>query len=207
MRRFVAMLLTVFFAGLCVSYANEMPDFSKYTYEELLSLKCVIDEEIAQRSELTSENIESERADSLDAQKKNDNWWDYSAVRKTIDGGDSHTIAILEDGSLIAVGGNSYNQCDVTQWTDIVAISAGERYHTVGLRANGTVIATGWNWHHECDVESWTDIVAIDTMFHTVGLKSDGTVVATGWNLRNECNVGAWTDIVSVVAGAIILLV
>ena len=105
--------------------------------------------------------------------------------------------------TVIATGGNGNGECNVSEWTDIVAISAGNGY-TVGLKADGTVVATKFNdniftYYHDygqCDVASWTDIVAIDAgSRHTVGLKSDGTVVATGINNHGQCDVGGWTNI------------
>ena len=44
-------------------------------------------------------------------------------------------------------------QCEVSNWTDIVAISAGQ-YHTIGLKKDGTVIAAGINYHGtgQCNV-------------------------------------------------------
>ena len=58
---------------------------------------------------------------------------------------------------MVATGINDYGQCDVSDWTDIVAIAAGE-YHTVGLCLDGTVVATGRNNEGECDVSDWNNI-------------------------------------------------
>lgn len=77
-------------------------------------------------------------------------------------------------------GGNYYGQCDVDDWTDIVAIAAGD-WHTVGLRSDGTVVAVGDYSHGKCNVDEWTDIVAIAAYRNsTAGLCSDGTTVVTG---------------------------
>lgn len=87
------------------------------------------------------------------------------------------------------------HQCDVSDWTGIVAVRAG-RYHTVGLKSDGTVVAVGLDFMGRCNVGNWTDIVAISAgSLHTVGLKADGTVVAVGSNGYGQCNVGAWKDI------------
>lgn len=58
---------------------------------------------------------------------------------------------------MVAVGGNGFDQCDVSDWTDIVAVSAGG-WHTVGLKADGMVVAVGWNRYGQCDVSGWKDI-------------------------------------------------
>ena len=113
----------------------------------------------------------------------------------------NHTVALKEDGTVIATGHNVYRECDVSDWTDIVAVSAGF-YHTIGLKADGTVVAAGDNKYGQCDVSDWTDIVAVSAgTLHTIGLKSDGTVVSTGYNKRRQCDVSNWTGIVAVSAG------
>ncbi len=127
--------------------------------------------------------------------------WDEIAVRATISAGNSHTVGLKTDGTVVAVGHNDYGQCDVNSWTDIVAISAGDKY-MVGLKADGTVVALGCADEGQCNVSGWTDIVAVSAGgFHTVGLKADGTVVAVGDNQYGRCDVGDWRDIVAISAG------
>ena len=132
--------------------------------------------------------------------------WDQAAVRETISAGSCHTIGLKADGTVVAAGSNNSDQCDVTGWTDIVAVSVGSG-HTVGLKADGTVVAVGYNYNGECDVTGWTDIVAISAgSSHTIGLKADGTVVATVYTgekeyYDGECDVSGWTDIVAISAG------
>ena len=121
---------------------------------------------------------------------------------ETVSAGSYHTVGLKADGTVVATGLNAYGQCNVSGWTDIVAISAGG-YHTVGLKADGTVVATGRNTSGQCDVSGWTDIVAISAdTYHTVGLKTDGTVVAVGDNANGQCDVSGWTDIVAISAGS-----
>ncbi len=68
-----------------------------------------------------------------------------------------HTVGVKSDGTVVAVGNNEEGQCDVDNWTDIVAVSAGG-YHTVGLKADGTVVAVGNNEAGQCDVSDWSNI-------------------------------------------------
>ena len=111
-----------------------------------------------------------------------------------------HIVALKEDGTAVAIGNNEYGQCDVADWTNLVAIDAGFLY-TVGLKADGTVLAAGYNDDGRCNVSDWTDITAIRAgSYHTVGLKADGTVVAAGNNKDGQCDVSDWTDIVAIKA-------
>jgi alpha-tubulin suppressor-like RCC1 family protein len=113
-----------------------------------------------------------------------------------------HTLGLKSDGTVVAVGYNSYGQCNVGNWTHIVQVDGGGE-HTVGLKSDGTVVAVGYNASGQCNVGNWTDIIqVIAGRQHTVGLKSDGTVVAVGYNEYGQCNVGNWTDIIQVAAGA-----
>ena len=127
------------------------------------------------------------------------NWTDIVAVCDTY----WHTVGLKSDGTVVAVGANGCGQCDVDDWRDIVAISAGDSSHTVGLKSDGTVVAAGEKKYGQCNVSDWTDIVAISAKsYHTIGVKSDGTVVATGKNEDGQCSISDWTDIVSISTNA-----
>ena len=139
--------------------------------------------------------------DYRDARSRSLALWDTLAVRDTISAGTGYTVGLKRDGTVVAVGDNRAGECNVSGWTDIVAVSAGDNF-TVGLKSDGTVVAVGDNEDGECDVSSWTDIVAVSAGdYHTVGLKVDGTVVSVGRNKYGECNVSRWTDIVAISAG------
>ena len=79
-----------------------------------------------------------------------------------------------------------YGQCDVSGWTDIVAISAGHTF-TVGLCSDGTVVATGDNRQGQRDVGGWSDIVAISAgQDFVIGMRSDGSYIAAGNNAYGQ---------------------
>ena len=133
--------------------------------------------------------------------KNQSEWSDIIAVAAGGGGsvGTGHTVGLRADGTVVAVGDNSYGQCNVSEWTDIVAIAAGD-WHTVGLRSDGTVISTQPNsslYSAACDVDNWSDIVEIDAgCGYTLGLHSDGTVIALGYNDYGQCeDVIGWNDI------------
>jgi len=124
-------------------------------------------------------------------------------VSPMVAAGSKHTVGLKTDGTVVAVGDNTFGQCNVGGWTDIVQVAAGSR-HTVGLKTDGTVITVGDNSYGQCDVgtRSWTNIIQITAVSRqTVGLRSDGTVVAVGDNAYRQCNVIDWTNIVQVAAG------
>lgn len=124
----------------------------------------------------------------------------YGQAARMISCGELHTVAIREDGFVIASGDNKSGQCNVQSWKDIVAISTGP-YHTVGVRRNGTVTSAGKNTKGQCDLYNWHNIVAVAAGYeHTVGLKEDGTCIAVGNNEYGQCNVSGWTNIVAVSA-------
>ncbi len=136
-----------------------------------------------------------------DAKARSFALWEKAAQRESVSAGYRHTVGLKSDGTVIAVGGNEEGQCDVAEWTDIVAISAGD-FYTVGLRSDGTAAAVGDNFSYQCNVAGWTDIVAISAGHqHTVGLKSDGTVVIVGNYKLGQRALARWTDIVAISAG------
>lgn len=123
------------------------------------------------------------------------------AHAQRIAAGDAYVAGLWADGTVAAVGRNTWNQCNVSGWTDVVAIAA-YYDHTVGLRADGTVVATGTNSDGQCRVSGWTDVVAVAAgAYFTVGLRADGTVTAVGRNKEGQCNVSGWKDVVAIAAG------
>ena len=135
--------------------------------------------------------------DHKDARERSFALWNDIAERQTI-ACSGHTVGLKSDGTVVAVGYNTGGQCDVSDWTNVVAVACGG-YHTVGLKSDGTVVAAGENKYGQCNVSSWRDVVAIACSgFRTVGLKFDGTVVAAGDNKYGQCDVSDWTDVVAI---------
>ncbi len=124
-----------------------------------------------------------------------------------ISAGMHHAVGkTLESNTVVAAGDNSYGQCNVSHWTDIQVVVAGDN-HTVGLRNDGTVVATGLNDQGQCNVENWTNIVSIAAAGnHTIGLRSDGTVLSTkgceiGTHSQNICGIAAGDEFYIAVLG------
>ena len=66
----------------------------------------------------------------------------------------SHTVGLKLDGTVIATGYNINGQCNVSEWKDIIAISAGN-FHTLGLKSDVTVVAVGKSDDGQCYVSNW----------------------------------------------------
>lgn len=118
----------------------------------------------------------------------------HGRIRHNID----YAFGLRSDGTVLAAGSNNYGNCDVSDWTDIVALVCGS-HHTVGLRSDGTVLAVGGNHQGQCDVSDWRDVVSIACgPFSTLGLRRDGTVLAVGNNDKGQCDVGDWRDVAAI---------
>ncbi len=72
--------------------------------------------------------------------------------------GGYHTVGLMADGSLIAMGLNNSGQCGVGGWAGIIKFAAGG-YHTAGLKSDGTVFGVGNNDYGQCNVGNWTGII------------------------------------------------
>lgn len=128
--------------------------------------------------------------------------WEYQYVWKDIQKlvpSYNHIVGLKTDGTVVASGDNTHGQCEVTEWTDIVDVSAS--FHTVGLTKDGNVYAVGSNNFGECDIANWSNIEKIATgPFYTVGLRRNGTVVAAGLNSCGQCNTSDWKDVKEIYA-------
>lgn len=118
---------------------------------------------------------------------------------------DTVVVVLLSDGTVrIAEGTNhSYSQADIAQWTDIVAIAAGN-YHLLGLTKDGTVVAVGSNLNGQCDTAAIQNAVSIAVGDnHSLILHADGTVTALGNNIAGICNTDGWSDVIAIAAGTL----
>lgn len=105
--------------------------------------------------------------------------------------GHQHTAVLNFDGTVSATGNNKDGQCNVSTWSDIIAVGAGD-YFTVGLKNDGHVLVTGSNMYGQCDVSGWSNIVAIGVGdYHVIGLRDDGTLEAAGFNDNGQCDINS----------------
>lgn len=118
-----------------------------------------------------------------------------------VSAGGYHTFALLDDGTVKAVGSNKDGQCETDNWTAVKKAVAGIE-NSVALRKDGSVYAAGRNSEGQCSIEEWRGLVDIDTQhWHTIGLKHNGTVLAAGADSYGVTDVSGLHDIIAVSAG------
>ena len=119
-----------------------------------------------------------------------------------LDVGFYHAAALKGDGTVLALGDNSFGQCDVQEWSGVRMVCTGA-YHTVALKRDGTVCACGRDTENQCSVQEWNDIRMIAaTDYATFGLKGDGTVVFTGYEPDYYREVSGWTNVEYITGGS-----
>ena len=124
-----------------------------------------------------------------------------------VSGGKDHTLALKQDGTLWAWGGNSEGQLGVAETTTTVsapirvgsdsdwAAVSGGRYYSLALKKNGTLWAWGANGNGQLglgdgtqrtaptQVGSDSDWAAVSAgSDHTMALKKDGSLWGWGYN-------------------------
>lgn len=113
--------------------------------------------------------------------------------------GDEHVLGLKEDGTVVAEGSASENQCNTANWSNIIAISAGAR-HSAGLTADGTVMITEYTQAQVA--KYWRNVVAISAGgSFTLAVFGDGYVGICHNNYRSDIDVTKWQNIVTVCAG------
>src|SRR5437660_6193822 len=99
-----------------------------------------------------------------------------------------HSLALKNDGTVVAWGSNAAGQSTVPAGLNsVVAIAAGG-LHSLALKNDGTVVAWGDNSAGQSTVRAGLNsVVAISAgESHSLALKNDGTVVAWGSNASGQ---------------------
>lgn len=144
------------------------------------------------------DNGQADEFDNLNDKQKNE-WQDVvniSASGGEKDGiGRGHTVGLKSDGTLVAVGDNTYGQCDfsdIEKWSDIVKVATGDWY-TVGLKSDGTVVITGENspgnkYIDEEILNEYDNIVDIAAGYgQTLLLTDEGEIICFGFDDEGKC--------------------
>jgi len=125
--------------------------------------------------------------------------------------GNEHTVALRQDGTVVAWGSDRDFDAKVigqstvpASLSGVVAITAGA-YHTMALRQDGTVVAWGRNNENQTAVPGGLiGVVAIAANnHHSLALRQNGTVMAWGLNGTGQTDVPAGlSGVVAIAAGA-----
>ena len=115
--------------------------------------------------------------------------------------GTGHVVGLKADGTVVAVGDNTKNQCQVNEeeWKNIIAIAAGDWY-TVALRKDGKVLITGENepgtQYIDKEIYEWTQSQDIAAGYgQTLGITKDGNIVGIGLDdFHKRDDAKKWTD-------------
>jgi alpha-tubulin suppressor-like RCC1 family protein len=130
----------------------------------------------------------------------NPNWVPALAIAA----GRNHNLAVLDNGTLIGWGDNSYGQINIpADLTNATAV-AGGYLHSVGLRADGTVVAWGDDTYGQTNVPpGLTNVIAVAAGdFHTVALLANGKVIAWGDDSYGQTDIpSSITNAVGIAAG------
>ncbi len=121
-------------------------------------------------------------------------------MSSAVAGGELHSLALKNDGTVAAWGYNGDGQTNVPSGLrNVVAIAAGG-YHNLALKGDGTVVAWGDDQDGQTDVPpGLTNVIAVaGGGFHSLALKSDGTVV--GWGDNSSLQITMPTNLNNVVA-------
>ena len=93
---------------------------------------------------------------------------------------ENHSVGVMADGTVVASGKNPDGQCNVQQWSKMLAVSAAAK-HTVGLRSDGVVAAVGRDEEFQCRVNEEASVVAISVEEeYSVLLWTSGKIGFTG---------------------------
>ena len=117
--------------------------------------------------------------------------------------GASFSLALKQDGTVVAWGYNDNGEISVpTGLNGVVAIAAGD-YHALALKQDGRVVAWGYNRFGQCNVPP--DLGPCSSVaggfHHSIALRTDGIVRCWGWNYIGQCNTPANVAKCSSVAG------
>lgn len=123
-----------------------------------------------------------------------------TALSTTISAGIRYSVAITTDNKAISTGYNAEGQSNVSEWEDIVSVSAKGCY-TVGLKSDGTVVVSPDILN--LDPSEWSDIVAVSAgERYFIGLKSNGTLVSYGHDAGDgQRRVDGWENITAIATG------
>jgi subtilisin-like proprotein convertase family protein len=121
-----------------------------------------------------------------------------------IAGAYDHSLALKNNGTVVAWGDNTFNQTNAPAANNFLAIAGGQ-YFSMALKNNGTVTSWGGNILNSTNVPAGLSNVVMIAggTYASLALQSNGNVVAWGPNLLNVTNVPpGLSNIVEVAGGS-----
>jgi alpha-tubulin suppressor-like RCC1 family protein len=118
-----------------------------------------------------------------------------------IAGGGSHSLAVKDDGTVVAWGFNGSGQASVPRGlNNVIAVAAGN-VHSLALKSNGTVVGWGDNAYQQSTVPGTvTNAIAISAGGgRSLALLRDGTVVQ--WGLTNTAIPAGPSNVTAIASG------
>ena len=118
---------------------------------------------------------------------------------KTISNSYGHVLGLTYDGYVVAFGDNDEGQCNVSDWTNIVEISATDGL-SAGVKNDGTVVICG-NEALLDKIASWKNIEHIycGNSNLLVGLQFDGRVLVA--STQEIFDTSEWKNIIDISCG------
>ena len=122
-------------------------------------------------------------------------------VNKHIACGDYHTVALKEDGSVVAWGNNEYGQCNVPEGLKAIKIASGYR-QSMAIKEDGSVVAWGDNEYGQRNIPEGLKAIKIASGDrHSMVIKEDGSVVAWGDNEYGQRNIPEGLKAIKIACG------
>ena len=129
---------------------------------------------------------------------------DSDIVGGVLAGGNSHSLALKADGSIVSWGNNNWGQISNTPpGNDFVSVAVGA-IHSLALKADGSIVSWGNNnWGQISNTPSGNDFVAIaGGGHHSLALKADGSIVVWGNNDNSQVsNTPSGNNFVAIAGG------
>jgi hypothetical protein len=121
-----------------------------------------------------------------------------------ISAGAWHSVALRDNGTVLAWGENYDGQCDVPPaLANAIGVAAGG-YHTLALKGDGTVTGWGANYSGQATPPAGlSNVVALAAgTWHSLALLANGTVVAWGDNSAGQSSIPAGlASVIAIAAG------
>lgn len=185
----------------CLGVSEEWRMIFLTSFANAFSCSYVFPTDNQVRTDTGSSSSENNNAENRHVLETSLNFGRY--IPNIIGVGASHIVGLKNDGTVVAAGDNSFGQCNVSNWKNVIAISARSN-QTVALLSDGTVVETGARYG-DADVSmvrNWKDMISISCGDnHIIALRKNGKPFGCGANQKGQCDVLPWNNIIDIAAG------